>query len=438
MRYSLCSALIFIAAAIEPAGAQRGSVVFPNTVGLMETNGKIVLQNAFFRDLGANGRACATCHQLTDGMSVTPNHIELRFQESGGSDPIFRPVDGANCDSLDVSTLTARQSAYSLLLNKGLIRVAIDVPANADFKVIGVENPYGCSSRTTLSIYRRPLPATNLRFLSTVMWDGRESLPGKTLHENLKHQANSATLGHAQGSALSDALQEEIVQFEMGLHTAQAIDFGAGMLSVSGARGGPAALSLQQFFIGINDPLGQNPTGAKFDSSAFKLFEAWLGQIDSRRQSIARGERIFNTRPILIAGVAGLNDIPGLASVSGTCTTCHDSPNVGNHSVPLAIDIGVNDVARRTPDLPVFTLQRNGSTEVIRTLDPGRALITGKWADIGKTKGPILRGLAARAPYFHNGSAATLLDVVNFYETRFSLGLTVEEKNDLVLFLSAL
>jgi cytochrome c peroxidase len=76
--------------------------------------------------------------------------------------------------------------------------------------------------------------------------------------------------------------------------------------------------------------------------------------------------------------------------------------------------------------------------EVIQTMDPGRALITGKWADIGKTKGPVLRGLPARAPYFHNGSAATLLDAVNFYETRFALGLTPSEKEDLVAFLSVL
>jgi cytochrome c peroxidase len=245
-------------------------------------------------------------------------------------------------------------------------------------------------------------------------------------------------MGHAQGAPLADDLQEEIVQFEIGLHTAQAVDSGAGMLNVSGATGGAAALSVQQFFIGINDPLGQNPTGAAFNPSAFNLFTAWLAQIDSRRQSIARGERIFNIRPLAITGVRGLNDVLGLQSISGTCTTCHDSPNVGNHSVPLAIDIGVSDVSRRTPDLPVFTLQRKGTPEVVQTMDPGRALITGKWADIGKTKGPILRGLAARAPYFHNGSAATLLDVVNFYDSRFSLGLTAQEKDDLIHFLSAL
>jgi cytochrome c peroxidase len=270
------------------------------------------------------------------------------------------------------------------------------------------------------------------------MWDGRESLPGKTLRENLKHQSNSATVGHAQGSSLSDDLQDEIVQFEMGLHTAQAVDSGVGRLDVAGATGGATALGLQEFFIGINDPLGQNPTGAEFGPSAFNLFAEWLDGTDSRRRSIARGERIFNTRPIAITNVGGLNDVLGLASIPGTCTTCHDAPNAGNHSVALAINIGVNDVSRRTPDLPVITLQRKSTREVVRTLDPGRALITGKWADIGKTKGPILRGLAARAPYFHNGSAATLLDIVNFYDSRFSLALTAEEKSDLVRFLSAL
>jgi cytochrome c peroxidase len=65
-------------------------------------------------------------------------------------------------------------------------------------------------------------------------------------------------------------------------------------------------------------------------------------------------------------------------------------------------------------------------------------MITGKCADIGKVKGPILRGLAARAPYFHNGSAATLLDVLNFYDLRFHLNFTDQQKQDLVNFLNTL
>ena len=114
---------------------------------------------------------------------------------------------------------------------------------------------------------------------------------------------------------------------------------------------------------------------------------------------------------------------------------------MGNHSVALAINIGVTDYpalpALDVAGLPVYSIQCADGKR-LQTTDPGRGLITGKCADIGKTKGPILRGLAARAPYFHNGSAATLMDVVNFYEQRFSLNFTDQEKLDLVAFLSTL
>ena len=74
----------------------------------------------------------------------------------------------------------------------------------------------------------------------------------------------------------------------------------------------------------------------------------------------------------------------------------------------------------------------------MQTMDAGRAMVTGKWTDIAKFKGPMLRALAARPPYFHDGSAATLADVIDFYETRFHLGLSDREKADLLAFLQAL
>jgi cytochrome c peroxidase len=88
--------------------------------------------------------------------------------------------------------------------------------------------------------------------------------------------------------------------------------------------------------------------------------------------------------------------------------------------------------------MPLYMLRRISTGETVQTTDPGRAMITGTWADIGKFKGPILRGLAARAPYFHNGSAAGLDEVIDFYETRFNLGLTAQERSDLLAFLRAL
>ena len=88
--------------------------------------------------------------------------------------------------------------------------------------------------------------------------------------------------------------------------------------------------------------------------------------------------------------------------------------------------------------MPLYTLRNSWTGEVVQTTDPGRAMVTGKWRDVGKFKGPILRALAARPPYFHDGSAATLEDVVAFYDTRFNLRLTDAEKADLAAFLRAL
>ena len=92
-------------------------------------------------------------------------------------------------------------------------------------------------------------------------------------------------------------------------------------------------------------------------------------------------------------------------------------------------------------DLPVYEVTCTSGPlagTVHYTSDLGRAMISGHCADIGRIKGPILRGLAARAPYFHNGAAATLEQVVEFYNQRFRMGLTAQEQADLVACLKAL
>ena len=439
--------IIVLAARAGAGDAEISLVQFGNDLGILETlsTQPIDEQNAFFQSLGTNDRACITCHQPQDGWSITPSSVRQRFLDSDGLDPIFRPNDGATCPDADVSSIDARRRAYRMLLRKGLIRVALPIPVNAEFSLVDVDDPYTCTSGVELALFRRPLPSTNLRFLSAVMWDGRETQSGKTMEENFRQQAIDATLGHAQALAPPTAAQlREIVEFETSLFTAQIRDRDAGSLDEAGALGGAAAVSQQPFFIGINDPIGLNPTGAPFDPRAFTIFNAWLGRSGSgdgqqeARRSIARGQQLFNSRPIVISDVGGLNDALGVPAISGTCTVCHDTPNAGNHSVSMPLDIGISDATNRTPDLPLYTLSCNTTGAIVHTTDPGRAMITGKCADIGKVKGPVLRGLAARAPYFHNGSAATLADAVDFYDRRFALRLTAREKADLVAFLGSL
>jgi cytochrome c peroxidase len=426
------------------AGSRITRVFHTNPSGVAESYfdaGALDKSNVFFQSLGTNGRSCGSCHQEDQGWTITPGGTQARFDRSGGTDPIFRPVDGAVCPTADVSTVDARRAAYKMLLTRGLIRVSMAIPANAEFQLVSVDDPYGCANASDIAMFRRPAPATNLRFLSTVMWDGRESPKGRSLHDNLMSQAMDATLGHAQAAVVPTQDQlESIVAFEGSIYTAQVADRRAGSLTENGVHGGPVVLSGQDFFLGINDPLGQNPTGAQFDSTVFRLYDKWAsdGKWSPARQSIARGEQIFNTRPIAIEGVAGLNDALGTPVIMGTCTTCHDSPNVGDHSVAAPLNIGIAAESRRTADMPLYTFRCIATGELYKVTDPGRAMISGKCADIGKFKGPVLRGLAARAPYFHNGSAATLGEAVDFYETRFNLGLTEQEKQDLVAFLQTL
>ena len=442
---------------------------FPNPTGFaatFSTTGRVDLQGPFFQSFGTNGRSCGSCHQPSDGWTVTPAHLQARFEASGGTDPVFRTVDGSNAPNLDVSTEDARRSAYSMLLSKGLIRVGIGIPTGpgVEFDLVAVDDPYGYASARELSLFRRPLPATNLKFLSTVMWDGRETFKDAsssdcvigttncfaTIHFDLADQSNSATLGHAQAAApLTDAQREAIVAFESALFTAQLFDDAAGPLGARGALGGADYLSAQNFYFGINDAVsGDYRTGSPFDATVFRIYDAWArqpgnggGEAQSRvaaRAAVVRGQALFNTRPISIIGVKGLNDDLGMPLIHGKCTTCHDSPNAGDHSIPAPLDIGLTDASRRTPDLPLYTLRNLLTQETVQTTDPGRALLTGKWKDIGRFKGPILRGLAARAPYFHNGSAADLPAVIDFYDARFNLTLTGQEKSDLVAFLRTL
>ena len=299
-------------------------------------------------------------------------------------------------------------------------------------------------------MYRRPLPSTNLPFLSTVMWDGRETVKGQSIRADLLTQASDATTGHAQGAPPAAAQLEQIVDFELSLFTAQTNSRGAGSLTARRARGGPAFLSHQPFCIGINDPLDILPVmpgACQFSSgglnpTVFTLFADWLGDSSPARQSIVRGEEICNHRTFVIDNVAGLNGGPGDPVPgpiqTGTCTVCHDTPNAGDHSIAMPLNIGVADASRRTPDMPLYTLQNNATGDVVQTTDPGRAMVTGRWGDVGKFKGPVLRAMAARAPYFHNGSAATLEEAVDFYNERFNIGLSAQDKADLVAFLKAL
>lgn len=432
--------------------------------GTYSKNGSIDLSGTFFQPLGTNGRTCGTCHAPDSAFGLSASDVQSRYVATGGKDPLFAQVDGSTCPTGPIDN--------SLLVNYGLIRIGLAVPPNstdsspAQYTITAVQDPYGCALTTdsqgeqTVSVYRRPLPTTNLHFLSAVMFDGRESLTypldsEQTFAANLKadltQQAIDATLTHAQGTQPPTQQQlNQIVGFELALYSAQLSDFSAGSLSKAG-HGGAEFLSTQPYYPGINDSLGGG--GLPFTPNVFTIYSSFENSSNSQQASIARGEQIFNTQPLTISDVPGLTT--GTQQIMGTCTTCHDTFNVGNHSLPLPLDIGTghsltyetdpNIIAAlnelQTPALPVFELvctQGPLAGTTYYTSDPGKALITGQCSDIGRGKGLILRGLPARAPYFHNGVAANLEQLVNFYNQRFQIGLSQQQEQDLIHFLQTL
>lgn len=445
--------------------------------------------HAFFTALGSNGRACVTCHQPSNAMGLSVQTIRRRWEETDGKDPLFSSVDGSNCPNLP----QAVRSSHSLLLDRGLIRVALPwPPRDADGSVIQpeftmevVRDPTGCNTDPlyglnardpSISVYRRPRPVANLKYLLELphgvppsdflfyndksllprnpetggfatlqlMSDGRDLTP--------KIQARDAARNHLQSNApLNDKQLAQIESFETQVYAAQAFDKVGGELT--GARA-PPGLGPEALEKGAPARLGNNPINRIFGSFAmWRSAQAPAAGADADRalmfrESVARGADIFYLRRFIINDVGKYND-KGLGNpFKRSCGSgCHNTLLMGMDLAPGYMDLGLNNLpwANERPDLPLFKVTCNSNAapqsylgRVIYTYDPARALITGKCADVGASMTQQSRGLAARAPYFMNGSAANLRELVDFYDRRFNIGYSEAEKIDLVNFLSVL
>lgn len=404
---------------------------------------RVDTHNAFFDDsLGTNGRACVHCHMAEDGWGVSAANVKDRFEESCGTDPIFREVDGTNSNRpLDTSTLEAKRAAYSMLLDKGLIRIQLPIPANAQFTLVGVDDPHNNDLTNGIVVYRRPLPATNLKFTPITMWDGRAN--------NLTEQARTATLGHAQAAASpTDAQLQEMVDFETSLFTTQVENADDVDTDKCGGQGDPVFLSNQVFVPHQNRDMSK----ISFDGNAilsrdvFTIFNAWKSTEECQesrrehREAVLRGQKVFEQKEFF-------DPIGPPFPKIITCANCHMGFNSGTFSGPRNdaerpfsgfTTVQVSAEAFRTPDLPLYTFKNKTTGALVKSTDPGMALRTGLFRDISRFKSVQLRGLASHAPYFHNGSAATLGDVVDHYDRAFGIGFTAQERSDLITFLGSL
>lgn len=365
------------------------------------TQGQVNLTGEYFQAQGTNGRSCATCHLPEEAWSITPTTLQRFFDETGGTHPVFNLLD-ANNPTMLVDTVDQRLAAYSMLLSHGVFRRGGAPRPNSEWELHAFEDPHGFANLSRLVHWRRAMPTINFTLGSAIVnWDGGNSV-GSDQHAGLVNQATRNITGAQQRSPLDPippGVVPDIVAFEESLSSAQLIVFGVGRLDDDGAKGGPEALS----------------TMTK-RSGRFDLFDAWMGSENPRRAQIARGQELFN----------------------GGCGGCHDSANNGTNTGDQWFNIKTASEAVRTPDLPLYTFRNKTTGEMVKLTDAGRGNITGSWNDLGRFKTPTLRGLAARAPYFHNGIAPTLESVVRFYEAQLGFKFTDAERADLVAFLGAL
>ena len=420
-----------------------GELRLVNKSGAIETKG-----HAFFTALGSNGRACVTCHQPTSAMGLSLDLIRNRWADTGGKDPLFTAVDGSNCPELPQSD----PESHSLLLERGLFRIALPWPpasgsSNAtkpEFRIEVVRDPTGCNKNPkVISVYRRPRVAANLSIVldntGVLMADGRES--------NLRSQAHNALRSHEEPPVRTDASfsseLKQIEDFELQLFMAQQSDVLGGLLA---EPGGPPLLGADNLASGVAGTGAAPVTGSLIAS-----FDPWRKPADlavrqrAFRESVLRGVDLFASRRFPLAD-----------GTQATCATCHRARSTlspaDRTSMAVFADIGTTNLPsadllakKESQELPVFRITCDTSAPAhpqlgrsFLTHDPGRALITGKCADVGSILMQQFRGLAARAPYFANGSATDLGELVDFYDRRFKIGFTDKDKQDLVNFLSIL
>ena len=226
-------------------------------LGVLNADGPIATKgHPFFEPLGSNGRACVTCHQPANAMSLSADTIRERWRATNGKDPLFAAIDGSDDPSLPQDL----ESSHSLLLNRGLFRIGLPWPPaknpNPEFTVEVVRDPTGVnrdpvwglhSANPTVSVFRRPRPAVNLKYVLApdngmfnvklgVLLD-KDPDTGKPVSMNMMADAREGTLATQAQSAHHDHQEgkgpltrdqlDRILAFESQVYAAQVWDNGA-------------------------------------------------------------------------------------------------------------------------------------------------------------------------------------------------------------------
>ena len=344
--------------------------------------------------LGGNGRACSTCHVNSEAFQLSPANVEARYQAmtaSGVDDPLFRTIDA------DDFRTSATPSNYSNLRQRGLVRITFDLPPNIKLLDCGSAVPCPATAQPTTETFVDVWRSTpSIINVATTGPDGQApswprgpnifggyQLDGRV--DTLQNQALGALHGHAKvTSDPATSWLNDITTYEESLVTAP-----EGPLTALEQQGKDIFVRACTTCHG-----GASGTTPSPMPSAFPAINRYI--------DIAAGV----PRPVDGAGRWSF------ATASG------NAGNVRTYQITFSDGFKI----RKTSD------------------DPGRALLTGfvNYApppgqpcnghtpcgspvkdDWSKFDIQPLRGVSKTAPYFHNNTAATLVDVLDQYDGFF-------------------
>ena len=319
---------------------------------------------------------------------------ERRAHKGDADDPLFRAVDAD-----DFREHGEGASDFSNLLENGLVRVTMPLPANVKLVDPVTHVP---TSDTSVDLWRAVIPVFNVAItgpdsVAPVWPPGAPRVPilgqepngpnrqGGYQHDarfgTLQEQARGALFGHAQVASEPPArMLDDLAAFEKTLFSSPGVEVLANAI-LSGSTPFP-------------DP---DPELSDLEKQGKTVFIRACAQ--------CHGGTLH----------------PG----TSTSETNVVRPLVRYHNIQAACPHPVTDgyapcpqrLARNARTYRI-TLE-NGSFQFVTTSDPGRLLLTGQPADLGVMDVTQLRGISRTAPYFHNNSAATLEEVIDHYRAFF-------------------
>ena len=407
-----------VAAALSAGGWM---VVSAQGVGEMKLNCRdspcdaVARGRAAFHDrqlvgLGGNGRACADCHMPSESFQLSPAVARARFEallarravNKNADDPLFRPVDAD-----DFRERGEAASDYSNLVENGLVRVTLPLPANV--RLIAPEgcatpDPVACrpTDETSVDVWRAVMPVNNVAITGPdqvpPVWPPAPRVAIMGIDPNgpnrqggyqhdarfatLQEQARGALLAHAQTTIDPPAdLLDDLAAFQQTLFSSPAVE--------------ALADAIQSGTTTFPDP---DPELTELEQRGKVVFNRTCAQ--------CHGGTLHPSGSTPDAGIPR----PIRARYHNIQTTCPRPVTDGFAPCPPRLT--------RNARLYRITLA-DGTYQFATTSDPGRLLLTGQPLDLAAMDTTQLRGISRTAPYFHNNSAATLEEVLDHYEAFF-------------------